>query len=324
MITSAKVLKRRSFLGLAGAALAASAGACSGGAATPTIRIGHQKNGLLLLAKHSGRLEEALKAPPPAQVRWLEFSSGPPLLEALGVGSLDFGSTGDAPPIFAQAAGAPLVYVGAVKLSGAAGGVLTPANSGINSIAELRGKRVAFARGTSAHASTIALLESGGLSLADVTEVNLAPADAASAFTQGGIDAWVIWDPYFTIARQTDNARVLTAGENLPRSAAFMLARRDFAEQHGDILSRALDALVEESRWAVTHREEVALLFARETGLPIGLLRDTVQRDDFALTPMDDEIVARQQAIADRFASLNLLPRPVRISDAVWNGWKGA
>lgn len=320
MMRKAIKLNRRGALwGLAAAAVSA----CGGGAnAAPILRIGHQKNGLPLLAKESGRLETALEGE--AAVRWLEFSSGPPLLEAMSVGSIDLGYTGDAPPIFAQAAGAPIVYVGAVRLSGAAGGVLTPAGSGLTSIAELKGKRIAFTRGSSAHASAAAVLEQAGLTFADVEQIHLSPADAAAAFAQGGVDAWVIWDPFFTIALRDQGARVLEGAARLPPSAAFFLARRDFAEQSPDLLRAALDALVQESRWADANRGEVARLFARETGLPLHLLEDTVRRDDFALSPVTPEILQGQQAVADRFAALGLIPAPVRVADAVWTGWSGA
>jgi sulfonate transport system substrate-binding protein len=74
------------------------------------IRIGFQKYGKLVLLKGRGTLEEKLK-PLGYTVSWTEFPSGPPLLEALNVGAIDFGVAGEAPPIFAQAAGAPLVYL---------------------------------------------------------------------------------------------------------------------------------------------------------------------------------------------------------------------
>lgn len=76
------------------------------------IRIGYQKWGTCSILKHRGTLEVALRQFG-GSVEWIEFPSGPPLLEALNAGSIDFGHTGDSPPIFAQAAGVPLIYVGA-------------------------------------------------------------------------------------------------------------------------------------------------------------------------------------------------------------------
>lgn len=317
--------RRATLAGLTSFGLSALAlSACGGGGSGDALRVGYQKNGLLLLAKNSGRLEKALAAEPAAKVSWLEFSAGPPLLEALGVGSIDLGSTGDAPPIFAQAGGAPLVYVGAVRLSGRAGGLLTPGGSAVQTVADLKGKRLAFTRGSSAHNQAAALLEGAGLTLDDVEQVPLAPADAAVAFAQGGIDGWIIWDPFFTVAVKEQGARVVLPGSALPPSAAFFLARQEFAQTKPEILRRALNALAEEGRWAGEHRSDVAALFAKETGLPLPLLQDTVLRDDYLLEPISPEIIARQQAVADRFARLGLIPKPVTIADAVWTGWSGA
>ena len=323
MTTSLFALSRRSLLVSTFAAGLVSACGGAGGGDGPRVRIGYQKNGVLLLAKRSGRLEEALSAAPAASVSWLEFSAGPPLLEAMGVGSLDLGSTGDAPPIFAQAGGAPLMYVGAVPLSGAAGGVLVPATSTAQSVADLRGKRFCFTRASSAHNSAAIILEQAGLTLDDVEQVHLAPADGAAAFAQGGIDAWVIWDPYFTSAIKNQGARVLGAS-GLPPSAAYILAHRDFVEQSPELLHRTLDGLAAEGRWASANRAEVAALMAQETGLPLDLLNDTVQRDDFQVEPMSAERIAAQQTTADRFLQLGLVPAAVNVADAAYTGWTPA
>lgn len=309
--------------GLGAVGLATGVWGCAPSPSGVSVRIGHQKNGVLLLARRSGRLEKALAAAPAAQVSWLEFSAGPPLLEAMAVGSLDVGSTGDAPPVFAQASGAPIVTVAAVPLQGGAGGVLTPATSTVQSVKDLKGKRLAFTRGSSAHNAAAAILEQAGLTLADVEQVPLAPADAAAAFAQGGIDGWVIWDPYFTSAIKDGGARVLP-GAPLPRSNAFILAHRDFVTAQPALLTRVLNALAEEGKWASANRNEVAALQAKETGLPLALLQDTVQRDDFTLAPIDEAVIASQQVIADRFLRLGLITKPIRIADAVWRDWRPA
>ena len=78
--------------------------------ASETLRIGYQKYGTLTLLKARGDLDKRLAAQGIA-VQWTEFPAGPQLLEGLNVGAIDFGTVGEAPPIFAQAAGAPIVYV---------------------------------------------------------------------------------------------------------------------------------------------------------------------------------------------------------------------
>ena len=96
---------------LMAAVLAAGLWSPSAQAQDKTLRIGFQKYGTLVILKERGALEKRLKSQG-YTVTWTEFPGGPQLLEALNVGAIDFGSTGEAPPIFAQAAGAPLLYVG--------------------------------------------------------------------------------------------------------------------------------------------------------------------------------------------------------------------
>lgn len=319
-------LSRRSAL-LAGAGFAVSFGlvGCgdSGSGAAKGLRVGYQKNGVFLLAKQRGAFDKVLLAGGAASVEWIEFPAGPPLLEALSVGSIDLGGTGDTPPIFAQAAGAPLRYVAVQRLSGAAGGILTPANSGITDLKGLKGRRLAFTRGSSAHNQAVVALESAGLTLADVEAVNLGPADAAAAFQQGGIDGWVIWDPYYTAAIQNQGARVLVPGASMGGGAAYVLANAKFVEANPDLLRKALSAIAAEAKWAEQNRGAVAEMMARETGLPLPLVQDTVQRADFAFTPMTAEVAAAQQAVADRFHRLGVIPAPIKVADATWTGWDG-
>lgn len=171
-------------------------------AATTTLRIGWQKNGVIALAKSQGALEALLKDRG-IEVRWSEFSSGPPLLEALGAGALDIGPTGDVPPLFAQAAGGNLRYVGTYKAAAGGSAILVQKDSPLKTLEDLKGRKVAFKRGSSAHNVTVKALRKAGLTLNDITPVDLAPPDAAAAFRSGSIDAWSIWDPYFAVAEKS-------------------------------------------------------------------------------------------------------------------------
>jgi sulfonate transport system substrate-binding protein len=76
------------------------------------IRVGYQKSGVFLLLRNEGTLDKKL-APLGYAIEWREFSYGSPILEALNAGSIDIGHSGDAPVIFAQAAGIPFVYLAA-------------------------------------------------------------------------------------------------------------------------------------------------------------------------------------------------------------------
>jgi len=173
------------------------------------FRIGHQK-GWLSLLKARGTLEKRL-TPLGVSVTWTEFNAGPVQLEALNVGSIDFGDVGEAPPIFAQAAGAPLVYAGATVPRPGVEAVVVPKDSPIRSVADLKGKRVAYNKGSNVQYFLVKLLEKHGLKYSDVQSVFLAPPDARAAFEKGAVDAWVIWDPFLAAAQKTLDARLLAA-----------------------------------------------------------------------------------------------------------------
>src|SRR5438132_13603688 len=187
------------------------------------IRIGTQKGGFFPAVRQRQTLENAFK-PLGIEIKWIDFQFGPPLLEAINVGSVDFGFVGDTPPIFAQAGGARIRYVAAVKSDGDTQAIIVPKNSPIKSLADLKGKRVAFAKGSSAHNLLVASLEKAGLAWSDITPAPLAPADATAAFAKGSVDAWSIWDPYLALAELKDNARVIAFDKDIHKPSSFYIA----------------------------------------------------------------------------------------------------
>src|SRR6201994_2251215 len=191
------------------------------------VRVGYQKYGKLVLLKGRGSLEGKLK-PLGYKVVWTEFPSGPPLLEALNVGSIDFGITGETPPIFAQAAGAPLVYLAYDPPAPQGEAILVPKDSPIKSVAELRGKKVALNKGSNVHYLLVRALENAGLKYGDITPEFLAPSDALAAFSRGSVDAWVIWDPYEAAAEASTGARILTDGPGIVSNYQFYFTSKDF------------------------------------------------------------------------------------------------
>ena len=281
------------------------------------LRIGYQKNGILVVAKQRNVIEERLAKLGHA-VRWIEFSFGPPLLEALSLDGIDFGQTGDAPPIFAQAAKSSLVYAAAQENGGSGSAILLPKGSTLGTLADLKGKRVAFAKASSAHNLTVAALEKVGLTYGDIEPVTLAPADAAAAFSRGSIDAWTIWDPYYAIAEGGEGVRVLATAKDIARQNNFFLASRAFAESRGAVLAEVIDVLGEVARWCGDNRPAVAELLSKGTGVPLAATRRAVDRTDYVIGPMNDRVAGEQQAIADRFHGLKLIPKPIRVADAVW------
>ena len=283
-----------------------------------TVRIGVQKYGTLVILRDRGLLDDEF-AKLGYQARWTEFPAGPQLLEALNVGELDFGTTGEAPPIFAQAAGAPLMYVGVEPPSPAGEAILVPADSPVRSIGDLCGKRVALNKGSNVHFLLVEALTSAKLTPADIVPVYLAPADARAAFEQGSVDAWVIWDPFFAAAQRATGARVLTDATGLAPNRQFFLASRDFVNRHGDVVRALMAQITATDGWAQTHQQEVAEMLAPRLGIPAGVLATALSRMSYGAGPMTPEAVADQQRIADTFFDLKLIPVKVDVRSVLWN-----
>jgi sulfonate transport system substrate-binding protein len=312
------VMKRREFLklSLGTAAVVALSMRARAEADVKEIRVGYQKNGVLVLARQQATLEKHFK-PQGIEVKWVEFSSGPPMMEAMNVGGIDYGAVGDSPPVFAQAAGAAIVYAAGQPITNGQG-ILVPQNSAIRSIADLKGKRVGFTKGSSAHNITVQTLEKAGLTYADITPVYLTPPDAGPAFANGSIDAWAIWDPYFAIGETKQNGRILVNASEITKTNSFYIANRDFAKNRGAVLQQIIDVTTSTANWAEQHRDEVAKSLSAVTGIALDIQTIAANRSAFAVGPITEDIIATQQGVADRFFKLGLIPRQIAIRDIVW------
>ena len=310
-------MKRRQFLQLSlGTAASAMWSVARAQSALKEIRIGYQKNGVLVVARQQANLENHFK-PLGIDVKWVEFSSGPPMMEAMNVGSVDYGAVGDSPPVFAQSAGAAIVYAAGQPVTNGQG-ILVSAQSAIRRIEELKGKRIGFTKGSSAHNIVLQTLEKAGLTYADITPVYLTPPDAGPAFANGSIDAWAIWDPYFAIGETKQNGRILVNAADITKTNSFFIANRDFAKAHGAVLQQINEVMAQTAVWAEAHRDDVAKSLSAVTGIPLDIQTIAANRQSFAIGLVTDDIVATQQGVADRFFKLGLIPRPIVVRDAVW------
>jgi sulfonate transport system substrate-binding protein len=285
-------------------------------AADKIVRLGYQKYGTLVLLKDTGKLESRLK-PLGYSVNWTEFPGGPQLLEALNVGGIDFGTTGEAPPIFAQAAGAPLLYVGYEPPAPKGEAILVPKNSPIRTVADLKGKRIALNKGSNVHYLLVKALEKAGLAYTDIQPSYLVPADARAAFEQGSVDAWVIWDPYLAAASAVTGARTLADGTDLVANHQFFLAEQKFTEANAEVVDAILATLGEIDEWARGNSKAAAEQLSPTVGIPAPILEIALSRQGYGVRPITDEVVAEQQKIADTFQQLNLIPKPITVADAV-------
>jgi sulfonate transport system substrate-binding protein len=278
------------------------------------VRIGFQKYGKLVLLKGRGTLEDKLK-PLGYKVSWTEFPSGPPLLEALNVGAIDFGISGETPPIFAQAAGAPLVYLAYDPPAPQGEAILVPRDSPLKSVADLRGKKVALNKGSNVHYLLAKAIENAGLKYTDIQPVFLAPSDALAAFTRGAVDAWVIWDPYEAAAEASTGARILSDGTGLVANHQFYFSSKKFLGENGKAVDTVLEALNEADDWTKNNIDAAAEQLSPSIGLPASVLAVSLKRESYGILPISDGVIASQQRIADTFFALGLLPKSITVSD---------
>lgn len=283
---------------------------------TTTLNIGFQKYGILPILKAKGELEKNLAAQG-VTVKWVEFPAGPQLLEGLNVGSVVFGEAGEAPPIFAQAANPNLVYVANQPPAPKAEALIVQKDSPIQSIQDLKGKRIALNKGSNVHYLLLKLLEANNLSLNDIQAVYLPPSDARAAFEKGAVDAWVIWDPFFAAAEHQIHARVIATGEHLVSNHQFYLADRQFAESHPEALKTLVNTLNQTTDWVQTHPDDAAKLLEKPTGLELDVLKSSISRMGFGVQPISGKVAKEQQYVADAFFAQKLIPKQLVIQDAV-------
>jgi sulfonate transport system substrate-binding protein len=281
------------------------------------LKIGYQKTGLPVIARQQQVIEKAFE-PKGIAVRWVEFTAGPPLVEALNVGSIDVGWVGDAPPIFGQSAGSAIVYAAALAPNGKGEAIFVKPQSPIKALADLKGKKVGVAKGTSAHNLLIAALEKSGISYDEIIPVYLSPADAAAAFASDKVDAWAVWDPFFAIAETRYDPRILVRSGDILDVKTYFIANRDFASAHPEIVTETVSKLKVAADWANANKDKVAQALHEVTGVPLDAQTLAANRSVFSVEPITPAIIAHQQETANRFFKLKLIPNAIKISDAVW------
>ena len=280
------------------------------------LRIGYQKSSVNLMVARERKLLDA--ALPGVPVKWVEFPAGPQIIEALAVGSLDFGFTGDTPPVFAQAAGKDIWYVGLEPPKPTSSAILVPQNSPIRTLADLKGKRVGFQKGSSSHYLALRAVDKAGLQWSDITSLYLAPSDARAAFEKGSLDAWGIWDPYYSAAEIDGHARVLSTGQGLSSNNSFYLGSRALTRQPA-LVKGLFGALSQADAWTKANLPQTAKFLSDATGVPLaGTIRFLDRRTSGPVTVLGPADIADQQRVADAFSRAGLIPKPLKVAEAVW------
>jgi sulfonate transport system substrate-binding protein len=283
-----------------------------------TLNIGDQKGtGAEAVLQAAGLLNTL-----PFKVNWSDFTSGPPMLEAMASGSIDIGGVGDAPPVFAASGGEQVEIVGARETSdGDQDAIVVPKNSPITSISQLRGKRIAVGDGSSADYNLLTVLAKAGLTAKDVTIANLQPADALAAFTSGSVDAWDIWPPYVQQVVAQDDARVLSVGSAYGSPYSFEVASKAAVANPAKAaaIKAYLTTLDKAYAWTATHPSAWAVAWAKAAGLPTSIMDTAAKIDATTPIPITSAITSSEQNLVNQFYAAGLIPNKVDISGYITN-----
>lgn len=280
------------------------------------VRIGYQKNCPFVILKGLGTLEERLE-PLGFKVEWKEFQTGPALVEALHAESIDVGRTGNSPVIFAQAAGTNFVTLAAGKSKFYGSGILVPKDSSIQSIKDLKGKKVSFAKGSSSHYLIVKALEEAGLNYSDIEPSFLSPGDARVAFEKGNIDAMVVWDPFTASTELHSDGVLLTNGEGLSTDRDFFVATETFADRNPEVGKAIIEEVANSSDWANNHHNDLIAMLMPILNLDEASIQMTVERRVYGVDEINEEIINEQQDIANTFYKLDIIPEQIDVRDVM-------
>jgi sulfonate transport system substrate-binding protein len=276
-----------------------------------TLIVGDQKGTSAKALLTAAGLEDT-----PYRIEWKEFTAGPPLLEALNSGAIHVGMVGNTPPIFAAAAGGTFKMIATASYTGKGDAILVPKGSPIQSVADLEGKKVAVAEGSSANYNLLAQLDKAGLEYGDVVVQNLQPADALAAFSNGHVDAWAVWDPYTSQAVVDDGARVLADGEGLVNGLNFQVASQSALDDPAttEALRDYVNRITKAQLWSAEHRDEWAEVWAEQTGLSEEVTLAAAANRPVSPRPIDQSVIDSEQEMADTFTENGLIPESVDVS----------
>jgi len=287
-----------------------------------TLNIGDQKGtGAEAVLSAAGLLNTL-----PFHVNWSDFTSGPPMLEAMASSSVDIGGVGDAPPVFAASGGEAVEIVGARQTNGDQDAVVVPKNSPITSIQQLKGKKIAYGSGSSGNYNLLTVLTKAGLTTKGVSLVNLQPAEALAAFTSGSVDAWDIWPPYVQQVVAQDGAKVLATGAGYGSPYSFEVASKAAVSNpdKAAAIKVYLTTLDKAYVWTATHPTAWATAWGKAAGLPTSIMDVAAKTDATTPVVITSATVSSEQNLVNQFFAAGLIPNKVNISGVITSQFNGS
>ena len=286
------------------------------GIKTKVLRMGYQQAGDLV--RITKVLEKRLN-PLGVKVEWAQFAQGPQLMEAMNVGKIDLGAVGETPPIFAQAAGAQIVYVVGshrTENSGKGSAIAVPPNSPIKTIKDIKGQKVVFQRASASHYFILRALEKVGLKPSDIKVLSIPTVESSAPFLSGKIPVWVTGDPYLALAEKTGKIRILLTAQGLESPGGYYIGGKQFAIDNPELLRIVIEEIDRIQHWSQSHPKETVKLIAPYQKLPEDVLELAVSRRTYGLRAISPDLIQEQQRVADYFYKNGIIPKPLNIKEA--------
>jgi sulfonate transport system substrate-binding protein len=277
--------------------------------APPPLLVGDQLGGAKTVMQAAGVLNDV-----PYRIDWSNFAAAAPLLEALNAGAIDIGGVGDAPFMFAFAAHAPIKAVGAYRYDGAATALLVGAASPVRSLSDLKGHTIGTVRGSIGHFLALKAIDRAGLQRSEVTLRFLTPPDARAALSTGAIDAWSTWGQYIGMGLLDDHAKILLDGQGIMSGLGYEVATDQAISAKRAQITDFVARLAEARRWGLAHPDDYARVWAAETHVSLDVAAWTLKAQAAVALPIDDKIIAQQQATADYYVGAGVVMRPVDVA----------
>lgn len=284
---------------------------------TKEVNFGYQKTGAMLSLKKSDEFKEELEELG-YKLTWSEFNTGSSILEALNAGSIDFANAGDIPSLFALDKGSDFNYIASEPDVPDSEGILVSEESDIQSLADLKGKRVAFNQASIAQYLLSKSLETVDLTLDDIEAVYLTPPDASIAFSKGDVDAWVVWDPYLAVAESQGNV-VLQNAEGIVPFRSFYFSTDKIAKEDPELVEVVIKHLTRIGEEIEENPVEIATLMEKETQIDAKTWEVILKRKKSDVRYIDDAALEDLQTQVADLLELELIENDIPIEDYVWH-----
>ncbi|MBA1228817.1 aliphatic sulfonate ABC transporter substrate-binding protein [Pseudomonas viridiflava] len=265
-----------------------------------------------LALKHFGWLEQSL---PDSRVTWVLSQGSNRSLEYLNSGGVDFASSASLSAVLARANGSPIksVYVYSRAEWTA---LLVRKDSPLQSVSDLKGKKIAATKGTDPYLFTLRALQQAGLKKDDVELLHLQHPDGRTALEKGDVDAWAGLDPHMAASQIQAGSRLLYRNKDF-NSYGVLSVTQTYAKEHPEAIKTVLTAYEKARDWAVKNPEELAKLLASESGLPLEVAKLQLSRTDLGAPQLSAKDVESSKAAAPILVSEELVRRGVNVEQAV-------